>query len=69
MFQLQFIKGSPSKAFTQLNSLVVDETMANKFFGTTDVVGKTIKVDNKQDYIITGVIKDLPKNVSFRFER
>jgi len=68
MFQLQFIKGSPSKAFTQLNSLVVNETMANKFFGTADVLGKTLKVNNKEDYVITGVIKDLPKNVSFKFD-
>src|SRR5215831_7803827 len=67
MFQLQFIKGNAAKAFSQLNSLVVNETMANKFFGTTDVLGKTFKINNKEDYVITGVIKDLPKNVSFRF--
>jgi predicted permease len=67
MFQLQFIKGNAATAFNQLYSLVVNETMAKKFFGTTDVVGKSLKVNNKQDYIITGVIKDLPKNVSFNF--
>ncbi len=68
MFQLQFIKGNASTAFNQLYSLVVNETMAKKFFGTTDVIGKSLKVNNKQDYIITGVIKDLPKNVSFKFD-
>jgi predicted permease len=67
MFQLQFIKGNAATAFNQLYSLVVNETMAKKFFGTTDVIGKALKVNNKQDYIITGVIKDLPKNVSFNF--
>lgn len=67
MFQLQFIKGNAKDAFTQLHSLVVSETMAEKFFGTTDVIGKTLKVDNRQDYIITGVFKDIPENVSFRF--
>jgi len=67
MFQLQFIKGNAATAFNQLYSLVVNETMAKKFFGTTDVVGKSLKVNNKQNYIITGVIKDLPKNVSFNF--
>lgn len=67
MFQLQFIKGNAATAFSQLYSLVVNETMAKKFFGTTDVVGKTLKVNNKQDYVITGVFKDLPTNVSFRF--
>jgi putative ABC transport system permease protein len=68
MFQLEFLKGNASTAFTQLNSLVVNETMANKFFGSTDILGKTLKVDNKEDYVITGVIKDLPKNVSFKFD-
>jgi putative ABC transport system permease protein len=68
MFQLQFIQGNASNAFSQLHSLVVSEKMANKFFGTGNVVGKTIKVDNKEDYIIAGVFRDLPKNVSFNFE-
>jgi predicted permease len=67
MFQLRFIQGSTATAFTQLYSIVVTETMAKKFFGTTDVMGKTLKVNNKQDYVITGIIKDLPKNVSFSF--
>jgi putative ABC transport system permease protein len=67
MFQLQFIKGDAKDAFAQLHSLVISETMAEKFFGTTDVIGKSLKVDNKQDYIVSGVFKDLPENVSFRF--
>ncbi len=67
MFQLQFVKGNAANAFTQLYSLVVTETMAKKFFGSINVIGKSLKVNNKQDYIITGVIKDLPKNVSFNF--
>ncbi len=68
MFQLQFIEGNAKDAFTQLHSLVISEKMAQKFFGSTHVVGKTLKVDNKQDYIITGIFKDLPENVSFSFE-
>jgi len=67
MFQLEFVKGNARDAFAQLHSLVITETMANKFFGSADVIGKSLKVDNMQDYIISGVIKDLPQNVSFRF--
>ena len=67
MFQLDFVKGNARDAFAQLHSLVITETMAKKFFGSADVIGKSLKVDNKQDYIISGVIKDLPLNVSFRF--
>jgi putative ABC transport system permease protein len=68
MFQLTFIKGNPSSAFSQLYSIVITEKMANKFFNSTDVLGKTLKVDNKQDYVISGVIEDLPENVSLKFD-
>lgn len=68
MFQLQFVEGNAKNAFTQLHSLVISEKMAQKFFGSTQVVGKTLKVDNRQDYTVTGVFKDLPENVSFSFQ-
>ena len=68
MFQLKFIKGNAANAFSQLHSVVITETMANKFFESIDVIGKTLKVNNDQDYLITGVIKDLPKSVSFKFD-
>ncbi len=68
MFQLQFIQGNPATAFSQLNSVVISEKMANKFFNTSDVLGKEIKVNKKEDYVITGVIKDLPENVTLKFE-
>ena len=68
MFHLQFIQGNALNAFAQLHSLVISETMAVKFFNTTNVIGKTLKVDNKEDYVISGVIKDLPNNVSFKFD-
>ena len=57
MFQLRFIKGNAANAFSALYSIVISETMADKFFGTTNVIGKTLKVDNKQDYVISGVIE------------
>ena len=65
IFHLQFIKGNPANIFTNLYSLVITETMANKFFGSTDVVGKSLKVDNDKSFIITGVVEDLPENASF----
>jgi len=68
MFQLQFIEGNAGNAFNQLYSLVISEKMAKKFFQSTDVIGKTLKMNNRRDYVITGVIKDLPQNVSFKFD-
>lgn len=69
MFTLPFAQGNPKNAFSQLYSLVITEKTAKKFFNSDkDVVGKTVRVDNKRDYVITGVVKDIPENSSLHFE-
>ena len=68
MFHLNFIKGTAANAFSNVHSVVISEKMANKFFGTTDVIGKSLKANNGDDYAITGVISDLPENVTMKFD-
>lgn len=68
IFKIRFVKGSPASALSDLHALVISEKMANAFFKTTDVIGKTLKVDNSKDYVITGVMQDMPENVSVKFE-
>ncbi|HTD98259.1 MAG TPA: ABC transporter permease [Mucilaginibacter sp.] len=69
MFTLPFVQGSAASAFSQLHSLVITEKTAKKFFGNDkNIIGKSIRVDNKQDYVVSGVIKDIPANTSFQFE-
>ncbi len=69
MFTLPFVQGNAKTAFSQLYSLVITEKTAKKFFGDDkNVIGKTVRVDNKQDYIVTGVVKDIPENSSLQFE-
>ena len=69
MLTLPFVQGNAGNAFQQLYSIVITEKTAKKFFGNeTKVVGKTVRMDNKQDYVVTGVIKDIPQNSSLQFE-
>ncbi len=69
MFTLPFVQGNAKAAFAQRYSLVITEKTAKKFFGNDkNVLGKTVRVDNKQDYVITGVLKDIPQNSSLQFE-
>ena len=69
MFSFNFIKGNAKNPFPQLYSLIITESAAKKFFGNeTSVIGKTIRVDNKQNYIVSGVIKDMPENSTLQFE-
>jgi len=66
MVQPSFIRGSAA-GFNNPHSLVLSETMAKKFFGEADPVGKTLRVTNQDDYTVIGVVKDAPQNVSLRF--
>lgn len=60
VFTLHMISGNPKTALTLANTMVISESIAKKYFSSTDVVGKTLMVDNTNSYTITGVIKDMP---------
>lgn len=70
MFTLPFVQGDATTAFDQLHSMVITEETAKKFFGKEkdNAIGKTVRVDNRTDYVITGVLKDIPDNSSMNFE-
>jgi putative ABC transport system permease protein len=69
MFTFHFVQGNAKNPFPQLYSLVITQSAAKKFFGEEkDVVGKTVRIDNKQDYVISGVVKDMPQNSTLQFE-
>ena len=68
MLQLPFDKGSAANAFAQLKSVVISETMAQKFFGDADPIGKSLKLNNTENYTVTGVFKDLPQNSTYQFQ-
>ncbi|WP_282018448.1 ABC transporter permease [Salegentibacter mishustinae] len=68
LFDTEFLYGDKSKPFSGNNSVVLTETAANKYFGSTDILGKTITGDNEDRYAIVGVIKDLSQNSSIDFD-
>ena len=68
VFTLPMLYGNPSKALTAPHSVVITKSIAKKYFGKTDVVGKTLLFNDKQEYKITGVIKDIPETSHFHFD-
>lgn len=69
MFSIPLIAGKASTAFEQVHSIVISEKMAKKFFANgNDALGKTIRVDNKHDYMVSGVFEDAPVNSTLQFE-
>jgi putative ABC transport system permease protein len=64
---LSFTKGNAA-GFNNPHTIVLSEKMAQKFFGDTDPVGKTLLVNNQQSFVITGIVQNQPANVSLQFD-
>jgi len=71
VFSFPFLHGDPKSCLLQPNSVVLTESVAKKQFGTTNVVGKTIEIKDKDiftPYVVTGVTQDCPQNSSVQYE-
>jgi putative ABC transport system permease protein len=68
VFTVKFIKGSPQTALPQPNTIVLTRSMARKYFGGDDPMGKSLNADKRRDYVVTGVIEDCPRNSHFRYD-
>jgi putative ABC transport system permease protein len=66
VFNHEFIAGDPGTCLTQINSVVITESKAKKYFGTKNALGKTLII-NREPKVITAVIKDLPGNTHLKF--
>ncbi len=62
IFTYQWQAGNPSTALSNPFQAVITSTLAKKYFNTDDAVGKTILVENKYNFTITGVLHDNPTN-------
>ena len=67
ILSIPFIKGNPETALDRPHTVVLTQTIAQKYFGTIDVLGKTIEIDRK-NYEITGIVKDSPRNTHLKYE-
>ncbi|MEI9918467.1 MAG: ABC transporter permease [Bacteroidota bacterium] len=68
VFTFPFIKGDADKALQNPEGIVLTEEMAMKFFGTTDILDKSIRKNNKENFTVTGVIANIPENSHLKFD-
>lgn len=67
VFDQRFLQGDPKTALNKPYTLVLTQSMAKKIFGHTNVLGKSLKIDESKTYQVSGVIADVPYNTHFRF--
>ena len=68
MFSFPMLKGNSSTALKGTYSIVLTEKTAKSLFGNEDAMGKIIKLGDKDNFTVTGILKDLPNNTAFDFE-
>jgi len=68
IFDHTFIKGNPETALDENGSVVITESIARKYFGNEDPMGKTIRFEISQHLHVTGVVEDVPSQSHFRFD-
>ena len=75
VFSFPLLSGNPKTALREPHSVVISEEMAERQFGTTDALGKTIlfkdfyeKTDQFVPYTVTGIAKKCPQNSSIKFD-
>ena len=70
VFTIPAIEGDEHTALNEPNSVVLTESTAKKYFGTTHVLGKTIETNDSKSplYKITAVVKDIPAHSHFQFD-
>lgn len=68
MFSFPLLQGDIENALNDKSNIVITQAFATKLFGNTDPMNQILKVDEKENYKVTGVLKDLPSNTSFDFD-
>ncbi|MGI4022780.1 MAG: FtsX-like permease family protein [Janthinobacterium lividum] len=66
MFTYSWKSGASATALSNPFTAVITSNLAKKYFDTDEVVGRTIRVENKYNFTITSVVNDNPANTDFR---
>ena len=68
MFHFPFLHGNATSAFNQASNIVLTASLAERIFGTTDVVGQPLRGNGTFELTVSGVLSDVPSNSHIRFE-
>jgi putative ABC transport system permease protein len=68
VFTFPLVIGNPKEVLTKPNSVILTESIAEKYFGKIDPVGKIIRYNRTKNLTVTGVMKNVPGNTHIRFD-
>lgn len=71
VFSFPLLEGNPETALADLNTVVITERTAKKYFGEADPIGRSLQVrikDGFDEFIVSGVAQNVPSNSSIQFD-
>jgi putative ABC transport system permease protein len=68
IFSIELKKGDPETVFKYLNSVLISERIAEKYFGNEDSLGKFITLSSSSKFMVTGVYENIPENSHFTMD-
>ena len=68
VFTIPLVQGNANSALAEPHSVVLSESMAKKYFGDENPIGKVITGDDKYEFSVTGIMRNLPDNSHFHFD-
>ncbi|UCD17482.1 MAG: ABC transporter permease [Candidatus Zixiibacteriota bacterium] len=68
IFSFPFIQGDFNTALDDLLSMVITKRVAETLFGEENPIGQVIRFDNKRNFVVTGLIENVPDNSSLHFD-
>ena len=68
IFSFPLLQGDIPSAFTAPDSIILSSSMAEKYFGTADPIGKTMLAEGEIPLKVAGIMKDVPRRSHFRFD-
>ncbi len=66
VFSFPLLKGNSKTALASPNAIVISQTLAKKYFGELDPIGKIIEIQDRGGFIVTGVMEDIPTRSSIK---
>ena len=68
IFSFPLLQGDPVTALAGPNKVVLTASTARKYFGEQHPVGQTLRINDNKDFLVTGVVEDLPANSQIKFD-
>ena len=68
MFKFPMLYGDASNILDDISSVIITESTAETLFGEVNVLGQVIRIDDKREMKVAGILKDIPNNSSLEFD-